>query len=228
MNSANPEGTQTDNTLRLLAICGIVAPILFITMVITLGLLRPGYDPVTQFQSELGATGTQNAIFMDINFVLVGILIVAFALGLHRGISKGVGSKTGPALLAINGAFGGAQGIFPADPGEKVVSFSGNMHNLVGLISLIAFILGLLVIARRLKNDPLWQDYRSYTRITGFVMLGVFVGGFLFLFLLPWHGLTQRLLFLIPAAWAEVMAIRLLRLSTTQVPLSRLQVSQQI
>lgn len=75
-------GTQADKTLRLLAICGIIGPILYTSVLIIVGLLRPGYNHVTQYMSELDEVGGPNAIIMNIaGFTMLGLLMVAFAFG---------------------------------------------------------------------------------------------------------------------------------------------------
>ncbi|MFX1520836.1 MAG: DUF998 domain-containing protein [Promethearchaeota archaeon] len=53
--------THSDRTQKLLALCGIIGPIFYISVVIILGFLWPGYNHVSQLQSELGATGAPNA-----------------------------------------------------------------------------------------------------------------------------------------------------------------------
>jgi hypothetical membrane protein len=65
--------------------------------------LSASFDLATAIRrnsSELGEAVTPNAIIMNTaGLLLLGILLIAFALGLHRGINKGKGSKTGPALI---------------------------------------------------------------------------------------------------------------------------------
>ena len=111
-------GTRPDSTQRLLAICGIIGPISYAIVVIILGFLQPGYSHVTQSMSELGEVGAPNAIIMNTaGFPLLGLLMIAFAFGLHRGISEGKGSKIGPALVALSGAALVITAIFTCDPG---------------------------------------------------------------------------------------------------------------
>jgi len=98
---------------KILAICGIIAPIIFAIIVIISGLLRPDYNQLVNFVSELGAVGAPNAIIQRINFMLLGILIVAFTFGLHRGIGNGKGSIIGPLLIGhIRAKFGGIGDLF--------------------------------------------------------------------------------------------------------------------
>ena len=208
-------GAQPDSTLRLLAISGIIGPILFTTVMYTLGFLQPGYSHITQPDSELGTVGAPYAIIMNINFIVSGLLGVAFAFGLHRGIGGG-GSKVGPALLAVAAAGVVGTGIFPTNLAEPQ-SFTAVMHRLVSFPGSIAAMLAPIVISRRLKRDSLWQGYRSYSLVTGVVAIGTFLlllVGFRLGFITPWVGAVQRLLLGVLLLWGEVMAIRLLRVST--------------
>jgi len=208
------------NTLRVLAVCGIIAPVLFTGLVVIVSYLRPGYNHMSQAISELGEVGAPNAIVQDVNFVLVGLLIIAFSFGLHRGIGEGRGSKVGPALIIIFGAVASVGGgLFRCDPGCVFESFVGVMHNLLGLTGFVAMILGTIIISRRLKKDSLWQSYSSYSIITGILAII-----FLILFIMAsnvfpeWRGLFQRLFVGVIFLWIEIMAIRLLLITNKLVP----------
>lgn len=116
--AATVNSNQPDRNQILLASSGVLGPILFTAIVIILGFLHPGYSHASQAVSELGAVGAPNAAAQAVNFLLLGLLTLAFAVGLHRGIGGGEGSKGGPALLAafaISGGFGSAA--FPCDLG---------------------------------------------------------------------------------------------------------------
>src|SRR5205809_5639076 len=66
------------------ALSGITAPLLMLSLWTIASLMRPGYDQLTQYGSELG-TGDYS-IIMNINFLITGILIVSFSLGLLTSI----------------------------------------------------------------------------------------------------------------------------------------------
>ncbi len=198
---------------------GIIGPILFTVVWVFLGSIQPGYDHIAQTISELGAVGAPNALIMNaVGFVPSGLLIVAFALGLHRGISGEKRSKMGPALLALVGAGIAGAGIFPVNLAD-LQSFTSIMHVLVS--SLVFFAggwLAPLVIARRLKEDVRWQGYRRYSLATGALMLGFFGLSLVFLAVLPGVlepilGLMQRLNLGVLFLWIFVMADRLFLLS---------------
>ncbi|MDV3292808.1 MAG: DUF998 domain-containing protein [Nitrososphaerales archaeon] len=203
--------TKPDNALRFLGTCGVIAPISFTVIVIILGLLNPSYSHLSQGISELGAVGAPYAIVQDANFLLTGSLIIAFAVGLQKGIGDGQGSKIGPVLLALDGGFGAVgAGIFP---------LPSPLHTPLSAIGVISLVIAPPFISRRLKRDFRWQSYRSYSLATGMVVVMIFL---LFLFtglfvgqdvLEPWMGVLQRMLLAPLLVWIEVMAIHLLVIS---------------
>jgi hypothetical membrane protein len=67
---------------RVVALCGMTAPVLMLVLWTVASLMRPGYDQLGQYGSELG-TGP-NAIVMNANFVVTGFLIIVFAPGLFE------------------------------------------------------------------------------------------------------------------------------------------------
>ena len=125
MNARAGNAIQSDSLTRLLAICGTVGPILFIVVILIFGLLRPGYDPIRQYMSELGEVGAPNAIEYNMPAFLLGVLTIAIAFGLHRGISERKGSKLGPILIAVGGVGWVGASFFRCDPGCVNESVTG-------------------------------------------------------------------------------------------------------
>ncbi|MFX0196338.1 MAG: DUF998 domain-containing protein [Candidatus Hodarchaeota archaeon] len=200
-----------DRTLSLLAFCGIIGPIFYTIVLIILGLLRPGYSHVTQSMSELGEVGGPNAIMMNtIGFPLLGFLLIAFAIGLHRGLSEGEGSMLGPGLIVLSGVGLIGSGIFPCDPGCIDVTLVSKMHSIMATIAAFAMIFAALAIFYRVKNDLLWQNYQLYSLLTGIVTAIIASAYMVFE---PWLGVFQRLSMGVSLLWIEIMAIQLLRLS---------------
>jgi len=206
--------TQSDTTQRLLSICGIVGPISYTVVVMILAFLRPEYSHITHNLSELGEAGGQNAIVMNTTGIaLPGILMIAFALGFHRGIAGGEGSKIGPALLALSGAAWVMTAVFPRDdPACTGVSMVGIMHSVFTIVSALAMILAPLTLSPRLKSDNLWQDCQYYSLVS-VIVAGVISAVYGLRILDQWEGALQRILMGVLLLWVEVMAIRLLRLS---------------
>ena len=206
-----------DNTLRFLALCGIAAPVIFAILMTVAGFLFDGYSHLRQAGSELGGVEASHPIVQNASFFVLGILIVAFAFGLHRGIGSREESKLGPILIGVFGLSSGVGNAFlPCDPGCEFQSLTGTMHNLTGLGGFIAAIAGIFIITRRLKEDPRWRSLYGFSRIAGVVVL---------VSLLLWigvakaaevaivNGALQRLFIGAWFVWIEVMAIRLFQLS---------------
>jgi hypothetical membrane protein len=57
--------------------------------VIVFGFLREGYSHVSQPMSDLGKIGSSNMAGQNVNFILTGLLILAFSFGLYRGTGHG-------------------------------------------------------------------------------------------------------------------------------------------
>ncbi len=204
---SNPGSVQ-----RVLAICGVVAPILSGILVVVAGLLRPSYDPVRQLISELGAGS--NAVMQNANQVIFGLLVIAFAFGLNRGISDGKILRIGVGFLIIFGAGVFGSGVFSCDSGCPLNggSFNNFMHYLVSVIGVTAFVITSLVFWWGLGKDSRWRRYRTYSLITGLVLLVLLFPG-VAAFQSSWAGAFERLFVGIADLWIELMAIKLLRLS---------------
>ncbi len=85
-NTRNETSKVGDITQQWLAIAGIVAPILYISVATILGLLEPGYSHRTMMMSILGGVGGLRGAAFNIGLTLTGTLLIAFAFGLQRGI----------------------------------------------------------------------------------------------------------------------------------------------
>ena len=68
---------------RLLAVCGIIAPLLYVFTVALGGILTPNYSHVSNAISELIETGAPYTMFLNPLFDVYNILIVLFAAGLY-------------------------------------------------------------------------------------------------------------------------------------------------
>src|SRR5260370_36925013 len=72
-----------NRSAQLCALAGIVGPIFFVLMFTIDGWLSPDYSPLRQTVSSLGAT-EPNAWIQNSNFVVFGLLLLAFAVGFSR------------------------------------------------------------------------------------------------------------------------------------------------
>jgi len=194
----------------LTALCGTVAPILMAVLWTTVILLRPGYDPIQQYGSELGEGS--NAWIQNANFAITGFLIVMFSLGLQKTLSPGRGSRLGPGLLLLFGACELATGFFPCDLGCPIpgTSLSQSIHNILAVVAFVTLPLAPLTLSALFKKDGLWSPFAPYSRATGIVTLClsvVFLAGSFAQ--ASWKGLAEILLVAVPFLWIETVALRM-------------------
>ncbi|MDQ2882319.1 MAG: DUF998 domain-containing protein [Actinomycetota bacterium] len=213
-------GTVPDPKAKLgvLAAAGIVGPILFTVGFLAQDLLRGGYDPIARQISELEASPT--GWVQQVNFVLFGLLLIAFAVGLHRGVRPTRAGVVGPAILAWSGVGLVVAGFFPlrADAAGLIYDPTG-VHHVNGAIFFLSIGVGLVVVSRRLAGDPRWRHLATYTLVTGIVLLamdpfnGLLAGPGAPLY--PWSGLLQRATL---AVWMPCVVILALRLRRVAAP----------
>src|ERR1700730_1140833 len=72
---------------RFLIACGAIGPILFILVFLVEGATRPGYSAWRNFVSDLGES--KLGWMQDINFIICGLCLIAFALGLRQVFRSG-------------------------------------------------------------------------------------------------------------------------------------------
>ena len=157
------------NSYSILA--GLVAPIFYIVLVSVLGLLEPNFSHRTDMMSLLGGVKGIRGLVFNVGVVVTGFLLIAFAYGLHQNINKGVGSKIGPILIVLAGLGLFGSGIFSCNTNCLNVietrTTIGILHMISAFVSGSCFAISPFFIFFRMKKDPLWKKYRSFTLAIG-------------------------------------------------------------
>jgi hypothetical membrane protein len=193
---------------------GAIGPALFWLVVIVDGFTKAGYDARTQTISEL-ALG-EHGWAQSTNFLLVGLLMLAFAVGLRLRFPAGKASTFGPPLIALFGLGLVVSGIFATDPpqgGATSMTTSGAIHDFAFLLILAAIVGACFVFARRFRREATWRGYGLYSTITGLLVLGLLAAFILQGDGAPVAGLLQRILVAVFFLWVEVIALRAVRLT---------------
>jgi hypothetical protein len=197
--------------IKSAALAGMSGPVLFGSVLHALSVLehdfmlgigwRPVANPAGAWPSGL-VLGPYGALQVA-NFVVSGLLLGFFALGLHLGVTNGRGlPPLGPALLFMAGVAMALMG-FETDPIMRVGPRNphGLIHDAAFVIFVLAFLAALFFLWRRLRDDVCWQGHARYTLATGILAV--------LLLLLP--GVAYYLFLVTLLAWIEVTAIRLWR-----------------
>ncbi len=167
---------------KRLLLCGILAPIVYIIIVILGGILRPGYSHIAQAVSNLIATGAPNKPLLDLSFAFYNLLVITFGVGLVQYVhsdqqnQKKVTGTVGALCLVAEGIFGLLTLFFPEDLGgmSAAISRTGMMHIVFAGLSSLTTMLTMLLMGFWFKNSLRWQKYGLYS----FISVGVvFVSG---------------------------------------------------
>lgn len=169
------------SVVRLAARGGVIGPVLFTVLVIVGGVLYDGYSHVSQKISELGGEGAKYALLQNLNFIVLGVLVIGLSWALARVLGP---PHLGPASIGFFGLSSSiANGLLSCDVGCQGETTVGLLHNITGLAGFVAAIAGMFVLARRWRDDPRWQSHVGFTRGAAFVAIGGLV----------WFVVTQAL-----------------------------------
>jgi hypothetical protein len=197
-------------TPEVLLLVGMAAAIVFVTILLIEGALRPGYDPTyhTGSELELGERGwIQRASFLQL-----GVGTWAFA----AGVNGTTGSVVASLLLAVFGMGSIVAGVFTPDPvrGYPPGAPSGpateltsrhKIHQAAGPIMFLAIFGACLALAGRLQTP--WQAYTLLTAVVGLALTASTA--------LAYQrdaartGLVQRWLVVVYLGWIVLLGIHL-------------------
>jgi hypothetical membrane protein len=200
---------------RVLAIGGIVGPILFTAAFILQALFRAGYSHVAEPVSALAAG--PNGWLQNVNFFVLGPLMVAYAVGLHLGVRSSRFGLLGPALLAVSGLGLVVAGAFPGARDASGAFSVGPGHVIGASMAFLGAGAGLIAISRRMARDPRWRSVANYALASGIAVVVLFLatGPLAVPDEAPLHdyaGLLQRATVALWFACTIVLALRLRRI----------------
>lgn len=137
----------------------------------------------------------------NLNFCLVGSLLLAYAVSVHRALPRGRASWIALALLVMSGTGVILVGVFPwYRAGGDLVE--PTWHGVGAIMTFFGAGAGLVGMSRRMVKDPSWEHLSRIVLGCGVAMLILFfvLAGFAIeegMPLHPWAGLLQRLVLLI-------------------------------
>ena len=183
---------------------------MYLLMLLGGAALKPGYSPLSQYISELGATGSAHAQAISLfGFIPVGVLAALLLFAFARTVPVSGASRFGYWLLMFEPLAWIGSALAPCDLGCPIGgSLSQSLHTLLGVFTYFGTALGLLLLA----TTP---AIRPPTRVLWVALAGLWLLLFVLMGLEPlhaWRGLLQRL-----AEWSvySVLCISAWRLSAS-------------
>ncbi len=202
------------NIHSVLALAGIVGPLVLVIGDLTASLSHTGYSPVSNSISSLALT--KIGWLQTIGFLAMGLLVEIFVAGLLFNIHRARGFHLSIGLLVFFGFGLLLIGAFRIDPVGGQRTIEGLIHSAAAYTVFWLFPIAILLLTYSLKSDPNWKNIFAYTLVAGILALVLVIG----LLCLPdqWRcfGLYERILVANMVIWVEVTAIQLLRLSLSR------------
>jgi hypothetical membrane protein len=210
------QSIERRSVLSALALAGIAGPIIFAVVVLIHSFLREDHSLAEHPVSALAA-GPSGWI-QNVNFLLFGLLMIAYAIGLHLGVHPSRWGLVGFALLVLSGMGLMWGGLFPATDATGSFDEDRLLHIPGFTMTFLGGGIGLIVMSQRMARDPRWKSLATYALLSGIAMLVLIVvgGGLVRPPVSPlhaWFGLFQWVLLAVWLPCTVVLAIRLLRLA---------------
>jgi hypothetical membrane protein len=144
---------------RLLALCGIAAPIILIVLIVIGAAVTSGYSHVSEPISQLAATGSPHPAWLKSGFIIYGIMIIGFGFLLYRSVRDQRFAWVVLLFFVLHGVGFLLGGVFSDDPitAESVSTASGVLHNVFIIIGCSSFVVAMLTYAWLRHNDPRWR-----------------------------------------------------------------------
>src|SRR6266699_4444573 len=101
-------------SVTALLVCGVMAGPLFVAVFVVEGATRRGYHPLRNSVSSLSLTGS--GWMQSLDFIVAGLLTLAFAAGVREVLRPQQASVWGPLLIALWGIHLVVAGLFATDP----------------------------------------------------------------------------------------------------------------
>jgi hypothetical protein len=216
---------QKQNKLLFCSICGIIPMLLFAVWLIIAAIISPGYNGGSDYISPV--TFGFYSMIQNLVFVVLGLLSVGLAFGLHIGLPSPRNGllKLGVWSVLIFGLGVFLGGLFPLMgllPENYLVIVPYNLVTVIGFaVTIMAYIGAVLLIGQGLKYEDslIWGSYSRYSLVTGglFIILQILLIIFIFYNIYP--GVIQRAFIIILWVWILVTGVKLYLISTNKKPI---------
>jgi len=162
---------------QILAICGMLSPIIYTAMWIICGSLDSNYNHIRDDISSLFAVDAPNRRLAQSFVIIESVLLFVFFIGLHQGITDGGGSILGPVFLIISSILGILIALFfPLDEGGEFTTYKGKMHIALVVLMGIFAIAGMVMLWIRLQFVPRWSGFALFSLISAIIsLIGVII-----------------------------------------------------
>ena len=156
----------------VLAILGMLSPIIYTAMWIIGGIIVPEYSSLHKDVSSLMAVGAYKRRLFQSLMVVSSIFMLAFYCGIHWSVNNGEGSLVAPILFIISSFMGLLLPIFfPLDEGGEPTTWRGKGHVILVVLMGIIQITAMIFMYVRLRLVEGWQDFAIINLVSAILAL---------------------------------------------------------
>lgn len=210
LKAISGSNTSWPKLRSLLAMAGVIGPLLLLTAEIMVLPTVHDYSPIRDSISSLAWTAlgwVENG-----SFVTTGLLMEIFAAVLFLGIRGAKAFNLGVVFVACSGFGLILVGGFRTDIPYLPPTIDGLVHGIGANATFTLLPLAILLIAPSLRKDPYWRPLFHFSLATAaFALIWIALYRVVLPDQLSWFGLYERILAGIEIMWVEVMGFWLLR-----------------
>lgn len=200
-------------TNKKYALIGFLAPAIFWTTYFIMANQRTEYSFLTKAVSELGSMDAPNKWIWNIfGYIVPGLLIAIFSLGLYKSIVSNQESKLPLYGILLSGVFMAISGLFPGDF-ENRQSTTMLFHTIGSMGSYLFFLIGAFTYPKPMKKTLKWKSVVKPLLLLTWLTIGFGVWPFVFT---EYPAVGQRIIFSLYFSWIGITAYNLYRKPKTQ------------
>lgn len=176
----------------------LVSAAYFVIVIVVLHLLEPEFDPRFRFMSEyaLGEYGW----LMTSDFVALGLIPFAVAVGLRHVHQSSRGARIGFGLLVVAAIFIWLAGVFK----------DSIQHLLAGVVAFPSMLMAVSLLSWTFRRAAEWHDLHRVGLLIAVGMLATFLS---MVADVGMPGLQQRVFIFLFLLWLSIVALRLGRIT---------------
>lgn len=159
-----------ERQLRAGAIAGVLAPFIFLLGTVAISWLeesfmeRLGWE-VWPSGLALGPDGWLQAV----NFIALGVLLIAFALAIRAVPARAGWTKAAPIFLGIAGV-AAVMLVFETDPPDRDETWHGLVHGWAYVTWLVALVISYPITWWRVRRHAAWRESRWWPSVLALLL----------------------------------------------------------
>ncbi len=112
-------------------------------------------------------------IVQQANFVLLGLSVLAFTIGVDKQFRDGWRPWFGVILIGVFALFAAVgNGVFPVN-NENPDAMTNTLHGIGAIVGFLSALVGIPITAWRLSAEERWTAYHTWQAVVGIAVLGV-------------------------------------------------------